>query len=914
MVDRVPLTLDDLDDLLTFIAADDRDTWRTVGMGVKAEFGEAGFDVWDRWSQSGDGYKAADAKSVWKSFRKRGVGMGTVIKLAQEKGWKPNREPLTKEEKRRFAQEAEARRAARQAELEADEARLAVMQGLVAEACQRVWAEHCKPTGNCAYLNKKQVPSYGLGHVDHTVLIAIDDQRQRVDVFAGSEVMTWFEVLPDPRPEHISFLQIQKGSVVVPLRDEAGTLWSLQVINGKGTKLFPKYSRKAGCFHVMPLVEMNTIAIGEGYATVASVREAMGWAGVVAIDAGNLPAVARTVRALYPEARIVLVGDDDTETAGNPGRSRAEAAAAEIGALAAFPVLANGAAGDWNDLRVAEGLGAVVRQLEWAETAELPLPDLVAEASELGHDLPPAPSTEGEAQDLPAGSTDNGGAGEGLTAEQVLRRYALVEGTTNVWDCDRAALMKKGAFELRVGKALAKQWADDTSKRLIAAEQVRDIEQARRMASKKDNALSMAPLERYVYIDGTKDVWDREKKRRVPEGAVKMALGDAYSLWLNSPERRVVDVDHIVFDPAMTKDPNLYINTFEGLPLEPVRDDAACANLRWLIHFLCNHDQDAAAWLIKWLAYPLQHPGAKMDTAVLMHSSMEGSGKSLFFSDTMGRLYGQYAATVGQTQLESNFNAWQSRKLWAVFEEVVSRDQRYNQVGKIKHLITGKTVRMESKFINGWEESNHMNAVFLSNEIMPWPISENDRRLLVMWPMETLPPERQKAIGAELANGGVAALYAWLLSIDLGDFNERTRPPKTEARERLVALSRTGWQTFLYQWRIGELGSELWGPCLTSDLYALFGEWCHRNRENLMSQTKFSLLLSAEVPKTRAIPWTDRNTRRFGAFFFPSDDQASPAPSLTAAALGQKVEAWRAKAKESGWNVDGWDHIKGMAA
>lgn len=914
MSNRIPLTLADLEELLAYISADDRDTWVTVAMGVKAEFGEGGFDAWDRWSQASDGYKTADARSVWKSLRKGGTGMGTVIKLAQDKGWKSNREPLTKEEKRRFAQEAEARRKARQAELEADEARLALMQGLVAEACRKVWAEHCKPTGNCAYLNKKQVPSYGLGHVDHTVLIAIDDQRQRVDVFAGAEVMTWFEALPDPRPEHISFLQIQKGSVVVPLRDEAGTVWSLQVINGKGTKLFPKYSRKAGCFHVMPMVQMETIAIGEGYATVATVREAMGWAGVVAIDSGNLPAVARSIRALYPEARIVLVGDDDTETAGNPGRTKAEAAAAEVGALAAFPVLANGAAGDWNDLRVAEGLGAVVRQLEWAEAADLPLPDLAAEAAELGRDLPPAPSTEEEAQDSAGDSSGAGGAGEGLTVEQVLRRYALVEGTTNVWDCDRNQVMKKGAFELRVGKPLAKQWSDDTSKRLIAAEQVREIEQARRMAAKKDNALSMAPLERYVYIDGTKDVWDRQKKRRVPEGAVKMALGDAYSLWLNSPERRVVDVDHIVFDPAMQKDPNLYINTFEGLPLEPVRDDAACANLRWLLGFLCNRDLQAEDWLVKWLAYPLQHPGAKMDTAVLMHSIMEGSGKSLFFSDVMGQLYGQYAATVGQTQLESNFNAWQSRKLWAVFEEVVSRDQRYNQVGKIKHLITGKTVRMESKFINGWEESNHMNAVFLSNEIMPWPISENDRRLLVMWPTETLPPERQKAIGAELANGGVAALYAWLLSIDLGDFDQRTRPPKTEARERLVALSRTGWQTFLYQWRIGELGSELWGPCLTSDVYALFLEWCQRNRENAMSQTKFSLLLSAEVPKTRAIPWTDRNTRRFGAFFFPSDDQASPAPSLTAAALGQRVEAWRAKAKESGWSVDGWDHIKGIAA
>ncbi|MCL6307006.1 bifunctional DNA primase/polymerase [Pseudomonas syringae] len=536
-------------------------------------------------------------------------------------------------------------------------------------------------------------------------------------------------------------------------------------------------------------------------------------------------------------------------------------------------------------------------------------------------DLPPAP-TEGSdtphpaAPDAPseAAPAPDGGAGEELTIEQVLRRFALVEGTTHVWDFDKSRAMKKSAFEARVGKPIAKLWLDATDKKLIADDQVKDIEQARKMAGKKGGALGMRPTERYVYIDGTKDVWDREKKRRIAEGAVKMALGDTYALWLNSSERRVVDVEHIVFDPTMTKDPSIYINTFDGLPLEPVNDDAACANLRWLISFLCNHDEAAALWLTRWLAYPLQHLGAKMDTAVLMHSTMEGSGKSLLFADTFGALYGQYAATVGQTQLESNFNAWQSRKMWAVFEEVVSRDQRYNQVGKIKHLVTGKTVRMESKFINGWEEANHMNAVFLSNEILPWPISDSDRRMLVMWPMETLPVARQKAIGRELENGGVAALYGWLLRVDLGDFNERTRPPSTASRERLVALSRAGWQTFLHLWRYGELGRGLWGACLSTDLYALFIEWCQRNKEHVMSQTKFSLFISSEVEKTRSIPWTERNDRRFGAFFVPDDSEASLPPSMRAPDLGVAVDAWRAKARLAGWNVDSWDHVKAVAA
>lgn len=532
-----------------------------------------------------------------------------------------------------------------------------------------------------------------------------------------------------------------------------------------------------------------------------------------------------------------------------------------------------------------------------------------------GSDVEPLRAESEESESGAACSSASGGEGvDGLVLKSAMRRFALVEGSTSVWDLDKGQSMKRAGFEALVGKPLAKQWMDRTDKKLVSLDQVKELEQLKRLAAKKGGALKLDPIERYVYIDGTKDVWDREKKRRIPEGAVKMALGDEYKWWLNSQDRRVVDVDHIVFDPTMTKDPTVYINTFEGLPLEPVRDDAACENLRWLISFLCNHDAEALDWLVKWLAYPLQHMGAKMDTAILFHSTMEGSGKSLMFADVMGELYGQYGATVGQTQLEGSFNAWQSRKLWAVFEEVVSRDQRYNQVGKIKHMITGKTVRMESKFINGWEEANHMNSAFLSNEIMPWPISEDDRRMLVMWPLETLPPERQKAISRELANGGVAALYGWLLAVDLGEFNQRTRPPKTEARQRLVELSRTAWQTFFYLWRAGELGHGLWGCALTSDVYAMFAEWCSHNRESVMSQTKFSLMLSAKVEKTRAIPWTDGNNRRFAAFFFPDDGDPSLPPSMKSAELGKNVVEWRARAKLAGWNVDGWDHVKRVLA
>lgn len=541
--------------------------------------------------------------------------------------------------------------------------------------------------------------------------------------------------------------------------------------------------------------------------------------------------------------------------------------------------------------------------------------DASSSADESG-DLPPAPTDS--ASGAPAGSSTKGGAGGGFHIQGLLRRYALIVGTTQAWDLDNGRRIKKAAFTALVGKELFKEWdavTDPKRKKTVSEEWAKDIERAQALAGKAVGDIKMPMLTRYVYIDGTKDVWDYAKKRRVAEGAVKMALGDAYSLWLNSPDRRVVDMDHIVFDPTMSHDPEVYINTFEGLPLTPGRDDAKCENLIWLISFLCNHADDANAWLCRWLAYPLQHSGAKMDTAVLMHSTTEGSGKSLLFSVAMGMLYGKYSATVGQTQLEGSFNAWQSGKLWAVFEEVVSRDQKYNQVGKIKQLITGQTVRIESKFVNGWEEASHMNAVFLSNEIVPWPISDSDRRFLVMWPEEKLPAARQKAIKHELANGGVEALYAWLLALDLGEFDPQTKPPVTPARERLVALSRAPWQTFANLWRMGELGIGLWGGCLSSDLYALFLEWCQRNGEHRMSQTKFSLFIETlGVDKTRAIPWSDGYSRRFAAFLIPRDEASFLPPSVKAAELGVHVLEWRTRAKLAGWNVDAWDHVKAVAA
>jgi len=76
--------------MLAFIPSDDRDLWVKVGGILKDEFGGAGFSMWDDWSRTSDRYNERDARDVWRSLGKNSkrAGVGTLIYLAREHGWK----------------------------------------------------------------------------------------------------------------------------------------------------------------------------------------------------------------------------------------------------------------------------------------------------------------------------------------------------------------------------------------------------------------------------------------------------------------------------------------------------------------------------------------------------------------------------------------------------------------------------------------------------------------------------------------------------------------------------------------------------------------------------------------------------------------------------------------------------------
>lgn len=130
-------------------------------------------------------------------------------------------------------------------------------------------------------------------------------------------------------------LRLSRGALVIPLRDSAGVLHSLQFLDGEGNKRFLSGGRKRGCYFGIGQ-HTGTICITEGYATGASVHEATGHAVAVAFDAGNLLPVAQAVREKFRDAEIILAADNDLQTPGNPGLTRAREAAAAVGGFVAL--------------------------------------------------------------------------------------------------------------------------------------------------------------------------------------------------------------------------------------------------------------------------------------------------------------------------------------------------------------------------------------------------------------------------------------------------------------------------------------------------------------------------------------------------------------------------------------------------
>jgi putative DNA primase/helicase len=195
-----------------------------------------------------------------------------------------------------------------------------------------------------------------------------DRQRQQAKAEAAKEsAKVWNKAKPMPidHPYLVAKgiephgTRIDGARLVIPIRNAAGEIRSLQRIDGEGNKRFHPGGEISGNYYPIGQPD-GLVVVAEGFATAASIRQATGHAVAVAFSAGNLQPVAEAIRAKVPEAQIIIAADDDRDTGGNPGIAKATEAAAAVGGKVAKP----GQRGDFNDLARAKGLEAVATAFE----------------------------------------------------------------------------------------------------------------------------------------------------------------------------------------------------------------------------------------------------------------------------------------------------------------------------------------------------------------------------------------------------------------------------------------------------------------------------------------------------------------------------------------------------------------------
>lgn len=264
----------------------------------------------------------------------------------------------------------------------------------------------------------------------------------------------------------------------------------------------------------------------------------------------------------------------------------------------------------------------------------------------------------------------------------------------------------------------------------------------------------------------------------------------AGELWLENPDRPTAN--GLTYQPNEDRFIGGLFNRWQDTRPPAVKGDVTpfFDLLDW--HNITGDERES---LIRWAAWPLQHPRDPKVLWVILMLGVPGSGKTLL-GYIIASCYGVpgKSANVSVIQnvkeLYSDFNTLLTNCQFIVADEVMSGDKRQDN-DHLKTLITGNIINVHNKFqdrragdnfANIFLSSNHGNAIRLD--------SLSERRYLVLQSSDQKLQEcrHYNKILNWYGNGtgpGPSHLRYYLEHLRLGDFDPRKAPPVTAAMTQM---------------------------------------------------------------------------------------------------------------------------------
>lgn len=282
-----------------------------------------------------------------------------------------------------------------------------------------------------------------------------------------------------------------------------------------------------------------------------------------------------------------------------------------------------------------------------------------------------------------------------------------------------------------------------------------------------------------------------------PKGELVRAPVVASVAWLKWPMR--TEASRVTYRPGQGEFVDGELNLWPGWGCQPKKGNVK-PFLALIEHLFKGAEPEAKTWFMRWLAYPLQHPGTKLFTAVVVHGVEEGTGKSLI-GYTMSRIYGKNFTSIGQTDLQSGFNSWAAEKQFVMGDDVTGTN-RFEQADLLKKLITQEEIRINIKHMPEFVVPDCLNYYFNTNRPDSFLMGDKDRRMFIHEVIGApLPREFYVDYRAWLKTEGPSAVFDYLLKLNLGDWDPAAPALRTYAKERMVADVRTSLGHWVAQLR-----------------------------------------------------------------------------------------------------------------
>jgi hypothetical protein len=308
-------------------------------------------------------------------------------------------------------------------------------------------------------------------------------------------------------------------------------------------------------------------------------------------------------------------------------------------------------------------------------------------------------------------------------------------------------------------------------------------------------------------------------------------------LWWKWEERRQCLGRGVIFEPGGPLEvADDMLNLWRGFGIEPKQGDWSLMR-NHIQDVVCSGRQSDFDYLLKWMAYAVQHPNEPIGVAVAFRGA-QGTGKGVV-ARTFGKIFGKHFAHIANgDQLTGRFNASLATSCAIFLDEALWAGDRKGE-GVLKALITEPRLQLEAKFKDPIMVDNRLRIMVASNNEWMVPAGVGDRRWFILDVANTYAGTAHKnywdALYAEIDHGGAAAMFYDLLAMDLSGFDVRA-VPHTAAKALQQIHSLHGTEAWLHHiLQEGEIGSKRWennGLAVSKDdAYNCYEDFSKRQRD-----------------------------------------------------------------------------------